>query len=354
MHFINGEYEMVDQTQVDLVNLIGADTYLKKVASTAGGEYHGACPFCGGKDRFRVQPYHQEGGRWGCRQCQRRGDAIAYIRERDGVDFKTAVAMLGLRTSGSTGYTRRVRSRRNQVPSVNKASDLKDDCVALNDPVWQKAACDFWLECGVRMPAPDGKPGWDYLIKRGISPEIIRYHRFGYNPAEYRGQWGSVAVWLPAGIVIPSYTAGQYWTIRVRRMDGGSPKYAQAKGAANGLYFGLHYEKPPITPQDMVVMVEGEFDAAVIHSHVKLPNCSVRAVATGSSTGARLVRWVCELSIARQVLLAFDNDPAGDEAAAWWSEALGDRAVRLRPAAHDVTDMFLSGHNLVEWVARAV
>ena len=34
--------------------LIERDTPLKKAANTGGGEWVGACPFCGGKDRFRV------------------------------------------------------------------------------------------------------------------------------------------------------------------------------------------------------------------------------------------------------------------------------------------------------------
>src|SRR5207245_596775 len=38
--------------RTDLLGLIGADTRLKKVAMTGGGEYAGACPFCGGRDRF--------------------------------------------------------------------------------------------------------------------------------------------------------------------------------------------------------------------------------------------------------------------------------------------------------------
>ncbi len=70
---------------MDLLSLIGHDTPLKKIASTGGGEWTGPCPFCGGRDRFRVQP---ERGRWWCRQCSeddRWGDAIAYLRRRDGI-----------------------------------------------------------------------------------------------------------------------------------------------------------------------------------------------------------------------------------------------------------------------------
>src|SRR5919202_2476669 len=81
--------------RTDLLGLIGADTRLKKVAMTAGGEYAGPCPFCGGHDRFRVQPAR---GRWWCRGCsdgRRWQDAIGYVRQREGVGFAEACLRLG-------------------------------------------------------------------------------------------------------------------------------------------------------------------------------------------------------------------------------------------------------------------
>src|SRR5205807_191367 len=58
------------KARVDLLALLGADTRLRKVATTAGGEYAGACPFCGGRARLRVQP---EPGRRAGRARARRG-----------------------------------------------------------------------------------------------------------------------------------------------------------------------------------------------------------------------------------------------------------------------------------------
>jgi DNA primase len=82
--------------RVDLLELIGRDTRLKRVASTRGGEYAGACPFCGGRDRLRVQPARR---RWWCRVClagDRWQDAIAYVQRRDGVgNFTEACRRLG-------------------------------------------------------------------------------------------------------------------------------------------------------------------------------------------------------------------------------------------------------------------
>jgi len=58
---------------VDLLALVGRDTQVKKVAGTAGGEWAGPCPWCGGNDRFRLWP-NSDHPRYWCRGCDRRGD----------------------------------------------------------------------------------------------------------------------------------------------------------------------------------------------------------------------------------------------------------------------------------------
>jgi len=69
----------------NLLDLISADGgALKKQATTGGGEYAGACPWCGGADRFRVWPGT---GRYWCRGCGKAGDAIQYLRDRRGLSF---------------------------------------------------------------------------------------------------------------------------------------------------------------------------------------------------------------------------------------------------------------------------
>ncbi|MBC8076102.1 MAG: hypothetical protein H7Y32_08520, partial [Chloroflexales bacterium] len=71
----------------------GGDTNLRWVARTAGDEYAGPCPFCGGTDRFRVQPNAEGRGRWWCRQCgdgERWRDVIDYVRQRHHLSSRDA------------------------------------------------------------------------------------------------------------------------------------------------------------------------------------------------------------------------------------------------------------------------
>ncbi|WP_131194055.1 DUF7146 domain-containing protein [Lichenihabitans psoromatis] len=57
----------------------------------AGAELAGPCPLCGGTDRFSVHPAKNI---WNCRKCDAGGDAIALVRNVDGLDFLRAVELL--------------------------------------------------------------------------------------------------------------------------------------------------------------------------------------------------------------------------------------------------------------------
>ncbi|UIJ38705.1 hypothetical protein LWC08_03815 [Desulfobaculum bizertense] len=72
----------------------------RKVSTRKGGEYHGPCPGCGGKDRFLIWPEQNGGeGSWWCRICGQGGDLIQYLREFRGMSFKDAAAMSSRPTS---------------------------------------------------------------------------------------------------------------------------------------------------------------------------------------------------------------------------------------------------------------
>jgi hypothetical protein len=88
--------------RIDLLALIGSDTRLELVASPEGGEYAGDCPFCGGRDRFRVQPNACPPG-WICWQCSKVSraadrwlDVFVYWQKRYNCDFTTAYQWLKL------------------------------------------------------------------------------------------------------------------------------------------------------------------------------------------------------------------------------------------------------------------
>lgn len=336
----------MDTTTINLLSLINAP--LKKVAGTGGGEYHGPCPLCGGTDRFIVQPSN---GRWSCRQCSPKwNDAIAFVMRRDNVSFKEAVESLSL--SLPERQQRATHHRPTLPPPPVNAGNLREDYACFHDG-WQANAHEFVGKCFDRLWSSEGERALNYLKDRHMTESIIGAAGLGYNDQEIRAYWGDVEVWLPRGIVIPWEYAGQIWTVNIRRPNGDirgdkGLRYIQAKGGANGLY-GADF----IYPDCGVMIVEGEFDSLVLRSAFR-PNPNFGRmvfVATGSSVGARLLRWVTLLSMSDGVLMAFDADEAGDKASEWWSMALHKKTRRTRPnGAKDITDMVSAGINLYEWL----
>ena len=90
------------------------------------------------------------------------------------------------------------------------------------------------------------------------------------------------------------------WKLYVRRPLARSQKhcgeksYIQIAGGSNGLY-----NSDAIAPTRPAMLVEGDL---------------VTPVATGT-TGARRARWIALLSCAPVVLVSYDNDAAGEQAA---------------------------------------
>lgn len=72
-----------------ILELLPAEYRVRPSARTSGGEYHGPCPLCGGKDRFMAWPEHPTKGPTAyCRQCAKSGDALAWHIRQAGRDPK--------------------------------------------------------------------------------------------------------------------------------------------------------------------------------------------------------------------------------------------------------------------------
>lgn len=350
----------MDTSQIDLMALVGIQ--LKKTTTTNGGEYHGACPFCGGNDRFWIVPNK---GRWYCRHCTPKGgSAIDFVMQRDNCDFKTACHTLGLEVK-----TRHYIPKPKPEPQPARVKNTDLDKLALN-PDWQAKARGFVQQAQDNLKQ-QGKPAWDYLNKRGIHSHIALWYGLGFNPKPYRATWAGEEVYLPSGLVLPWF--GEYdfdlgdWNynaIRVRPFNTptNGQKYSQVKGAINSLYDGSSADN---TYEDKVVfLVEGEIDSQSIATACYLSRLYARdlgfsfthrvhSVALGSSAWGRTLTSIMKLGLAKRVIIATDDDTAGDECATWWLENL-DNAIRWRPAHHDPNDMLtLNWMDLAHWMKDA-
>ncbi len=322
----------------DLLALIGHDVALRRVAATNGGEWAGPCPFCGGRDRFRVWPTPRDGdgrGRFWCRQCETKGDAIDYIRKRDGLGFADACARLGATPAASA--PRPPATHHRLAPPAQS---------------WQDRARAFVAECEGALWDGRHSEGLAWLRRRGLRDDTIRAAGLGLNVRERHERptdWGLGAdhkpIWLPRGIVIPWWITGELWRVNIRRPDGdlkaGAAKYVGPAGCRPGLYGAdrLRAGKP-------AMLVEGEIDALTVQQSA---GDLLAVVATGSTGGARGAAWVAQLALCSLVLVAFDNDEAGEKAAAWWLGVLAN-AKRWRPYWADANAMAQDGADVRAWV----
>lgn len=331
-HESEEEYMSIDQSHINIVDLVKQTVPLKRT----GTEHYGPCPACGGKDRLFVI---EKTGRWACRNCGIKGDAVNWVMRRDGCSFVEACGTLGISLAALPHASRTPRQplmRRNQPANIITPSKERES-EATTNRAWRQAATEFckganeWLF----LHAPQAIA---YLKQRGFTEDTLMSAWIGYNPKSRHQEWGGVKVWLPQGIVIPwTDWTYQYGIMRVNiRQDnpGEGPKYIQAAGGANWLYNGS-----ALKPDSTAVLLEGEFDALTIRQ--ALARFGYVGVATGSATGSRLARWIAKLALCKRVLIPADNDEAGKRAAAAWRMLLPENSRIIPvPQGKDINDFY--------------
>lgn len=356
----------------DLAQHIGG---LKKKTAD---EYAGSCPWCGGSDRFLVWPSDGDTGGFWCRRCDRKGDGIDYLRDVEDRSFREACEVAHcewkLENAGSVTAGDGAPSQSSRAPHPAERADetVMRDCEPSQstrhtfDPTptrkrsvppadaWQRRALRFVTVCENVLWEDSGaaQSARDYLHGRGFSDDVIRAMSLGVNQQTQRDDpdvWGhdERAVWIPRGVVIPWFHAGHLWGVNIRRPDGDlgadDSKYHRVRGTTNALFNADMIDGRP------VAIVEGEFDAMAIRQATD----EVTPVATGSTSWARAARWRALLRTTPIVLVCFDDEQPGEEAARYWTEALPN-AVRWRPHMHDAAEMLEEGADVARWIEEGL
>jgi hypothetical protein len=322
-------------------------TSLTRKSSSNGGEWSGSCPFCSaGTDRFLVWPSPSTGQpRYWCRVCNRSGDEIQFYRDYYTMSFREACDRAG------------------QSPLLTAESEREPappTTVELPAPEWTRALSRYIAKAQTALRSDAGAAGMSYLQGRGFEDATIRGAGLGYTANGVRtsaalsktlGLADDRKVWMPErSIICPWFLDGQIAKVNMRRIEAhDGRKWVEIPGSANCLY-GVDELKPGVP----VMIVESVLDALAVK---QVARDLVSVVATGTTTGARRMRWLSLLALAPVVLVAFDNDPngAGEDASAWWIERLGPTiARRWRPFWDDPAAMLSDPSALRAWVECGV
>ncbi|MHB0858825.1 MAG: primase-helicase zinc-binding domain-containing protein [Anaerolineae bacterium] len=329
----------------DLIALICRDIELRRVSGTGGGEYAGPCPRCKGDDRFHCQPNSADGAWWFCRQCHpKRGDAIDYVRWRDGVGFYEACAWLtsdlGFQVPLDHGQSR---------PALPDAPALADQ--ELPSKAWQDRAQRFVAYCEDQLY--QNFDALAYLTERRLTLETIRAARLGYHSVARHDdptRWGldGGPLWLPAGWVIPCTVDGQLAYVKIRQLSG-EPKYVIIRGGRKrGVLFGLD----DLAGHTDGILVEGEFNALILRQAL----AGIAGVASLGDAGNRPGHATLPTLVrVKRWWSLHDMDVAGARGQA----ALSEVSNRVQPlgwpfTTMDINDAYLAGHDLAAWAVSQI
>jgi len=330
-----------------------------RVSMSKGGEYHSACPGCGGKDRCCSWPATHDGqGSFWCRRCGKGGDAIQFLREFDGLSFRDALEKLGLSSSQYLVSQYKAPSSPKALTSSNYSPEVKTHPdIVVNPALWREKALKFVDTCHELLIDNDKALGW--LARRGITTETAVRFKIGLNPGkdgagspDFRPwkSWGLQDVKndkgrqrtlvLPAGIIVPHIIGGEVLRIRVRLANPkDNEKYRVVLGSVMGTML-LNQECKAF------VVLETELDAFLLIQEV---GDIVGAVALGSVAVKPDTTTVLVLRNALKILNTLDFDAAGANASSWWRDTFPQSKRWPVPKGKDPGDAWKAGVDLRAW-----
>jgi len=329
----------------------------KKVASTGGGEYHCACPKCGGKDRFIIHPNYQAQhclGSYMCRQCDIKGDTIQFCRDIMGMEWDQALDRCNAdipRNFENNGmdkiFFKPSKTGQVNIPSIE----------------WQKKNRSLIEWAASKIEENSNVMEW--LDRRGLSSEAVKRYKIGYsdNPSDKYGSFilpisdfgfpeeinrdgTPKTIWIPRGIVIPTIEpSGAVIRVKVRRSDWNAdseiPKYIAIKGCMSGM--NLIGDRKKL----VMVVVESELDAYSIHDKIK-DFALVVAVGSNNKNPDSFTDYLAKTK--PFLLICHDNDSGGLVMLDKWQRMYPNSIAHPTARGKDIGEAFQLGEDLREWI----
>jgi DNA primase len=301
---------------IDMVDLVGVYTQPRK----AGARYVARCPFH--EERTPSFSINAVDKLYYCFGCGAKGDAITFVREKEGLDFAQAVEWLAERFRVPLEYEElspEIEERRRRGERLHALLDQASSFYERY--LWESAA---------------GEPARAYLAGRGLGEEVARLFRLGLAPTggrtlalKARERNFSDDELRAAGLLNRrgyDYFQGRlmfpladargrtlgFQARKLRDDDALDAKYVNSpegelfqKGA---ILYGLDLARAAIAKADGAVVVEGNTDVIALRQAG-----FERVVASmGTALTERQLRELARLT--RHVTLCFDGDAAGEAA----------------------------------------
>jgi DNA primase len=303
--------------------LVLADIVSRRVRLTRKGrEYSGLCPFH--KEKTPSFTLNEDKGFYHCFGCGAHGTVFDFVMQTDGLSFPEAVERL----AGEAGM---------QIPVDTPEEQER---VRQRQTLYEvmETACAWFERC---LHMPEGKGALSYLQGRGVDDSVIARFRLGFAPDSRGAMKAALArdgisedLMVGAGLLIrPEDQARQpYDRFRGRAMfpitdrrgrviafggrilGPGEPKYLNSpetplfhKGQT---LYALSQATPAARTKGTVIVAEGYMDVIALH-RAGFEN-AVAPLGTALTEDQIRELW----RLAREPVLCFDGDAAGQKAAA--------------------------------------
>lgn len=333
---MNAVQDIKDRLKIE--DVVAQYVQLKK----AGRSMKGLCPFHAEKTpSFVVSPDRQIA--W-CFGCNRGGDIFRFVQEVEGIEFSDALKLL----ADKAGITLADYAQ----PQIGggagggdahggqggRAGKTSGDQKELLREVYEKVTVYYEQQL---WSTPEGAKVLDYLRKRGATDESIREFRLGFAPDSFEATHLMLLkagytkqLLVSAGLAMTRETTVEkiYDRFRGRLMFpiwnhlgrvvafGGralskeqEPKYMNSPETAlyhkSKILYGFYQGKAAIKSEESALLVEGYMDVIMAHQ------AGVRTAVAPCGTALASPQLRLLKPFASTIVLAFDNDSAGREAA---------------------------------------
>ncbi len=309
------------KSKLSVLEIVGEAVQLRK----AGTTYKGLCPFHGEKTpSFVVTPARDS---WHCFGCGEGGDIFSFVMRRDGLTFPEALKRLAERA----GIQIDERTSRDDARKA-RLHEVLENAIAFYHAVLTQSKV--------------GEPALEYLHGRGFTNETIAKYQLGWAP----DGWDQMSKMLGArrnvtvaelaevGLATARPTGrGSYDKFRSRVIFPIRDASGAAVGIGGRVLPGTKYAADPAAPKylnspatplfdksrtlylierargemrraDEAVLVEGYTDALMAHQAGFENVVASLGTALTPSQVAVIARY------AREIVLAYDVDPAGQHA----------------------------------------
>lgn len=298
------------KSRCDIADIVSSYVTLKR----SGKNLLGLCPFHNEKSpSFHV---NAENGYFHCFGCGAGGDVITFIRKIENLDYIEAVKLLAARAGM-------------QMPDDgvdDSMSKLRARVLEIN-----RETARFYHSC---LLSPEGKPGLDYFIRRGMSMQLMKHFGLGYSPGSrfalvnrlkqmgytndelvqanvaFLSKNGNPVDRFHSRVMFPIIDLrGNVVAFGGRILTDEKPKYINTSDTpvyhkSSGL-FAMNFAK---NSGEQIILAEGYMDVISLHG----AGFTGAIASLGTSLTTEQARIIARY--AKEIIICYDSDEAGQKA----------------------------------------